>query len=559
MSLQFKSRRYATEAVLFALAVLIGLARVSAARHLINPDGISYLDLGDAYLRGDWSAAINGYWSPLSPVLFGLALKILRPSPALEFPMVHYVIFGIYIAALLCFRFFWKNLIHYHAAQRKDYDSRGLAQLPEPVWIAFGYAIFLVSCVEFINLEYIGADMSVTAIVYLAAGVLLRIRRGPVSWKLYFFFGILLGFGYLAKAVMLPLSGAFILASLRFSAGWRRTLCYVASVLAGLILIATPYIWALSKHYGHLTYSESRDLMYAFNVDGIPFWWAGDDPPGFGHPIHPRTRIFENPPAYTFEGSPRGTYPGWYEPPYWLAGLQTRFNLRGQLFRLKVDGQILFDIFFGAFQVGFVISALVWYLFGAERFRVLPGLLRQWFFFLPLLAAIAIYWPIWVDPRYIAPFLGLFWAGIFGGVRMPASPQSRRLLFSTAAAVVPLTFLVVLASTAAAFDRIGNIPVQFRVADYLRQIGVRPGDRVGAVGRVMECGWARLARVQITTEINHGSDAAFRASAAPVRSAVVAAMFHTGIRAIVSDSREDSGCPSNWHAVDSTGFYVCAP
>jgi len=557
MSPQSKSHRHATEAVLFALALLIGLARVLAARHLINPDGISYLDLGDAYLRGDWSAAINGYWSPLYPVVLGLALKILKPSPAWEFPVAHYVTFGIYIAALLCFRFFWKNVIQYHAAQRKDYETQGLAQLPESVWIAFGYAIFLVSCVEFVNLEYIGADMSLTAIVYLAAGILLRIRHRQVTWKTHFLLGILLGFAYLAKAVMLPMSAAFILATFRFGAGFRKMLWNAVFVLIGLALIVTPYVWALSTHYGHLTYSESRNLMYAFTIDGIPFWWTGD-PPGFGQPLHPRTRIFDQPAAFVFE-SPRGTYPGWYDPSYWLAGLEPHFRFRGQLARLKVDGQILFDIFLGVFQVGLMISTAIWYFFGGERLRAARGLWKRWFFFLPPLAAIAIYLPIWMEPRYLAPFLGLFWAGMFCGVRMPDSPQSRKLLICTAAAVVPVTFLVVLGSTAAAFDRIGNVPVQFLVADYLHQIGIRPGDRVGAVGRVMECGWARLARVQITTEINHGSDAAFRTSAAPVRSAVVAAMFRTGVRAIVSDSREDSGCPSGWHGVASTGFYVCAP
>ena len=28
-------------------------------------DGVSYLDIGDAYFRGDWKAAVNAYWSPV--------------------------------------------------------------------------------------------------------------------------------------------------------------------------------------------------------------------------------------------------------------------------------------------------------------------------------------------------------------------------------------------------------------------------------------------------------------------------------------------------------------
>ena len=30
-----------------------------ATRYNMNLDGISYLDMGDAYLRGDWNMAIN--------------------------------------------------------------------------------------------------------------------------------------------------------------------------------------------------------------------------------------------------------------------------------------------------------------------------------------------------------------------------------------------------------------------------------------------------------------------------------------------------------------------
>jgi hypothetical protein len=34
----------------------------------MNPaDGISYLDIGDAYWRGDWHMAINAFWSPSIP------------------------------------------------------------------------------------------------------------------------------------------------------------------------------------------------------------------------------------------------------------------------------------------------------------------------------------------------------------------------------------------------------------------------------------------------------------------------------------------------------------
>ena len=43
--------------------------KIQQSSNSFDPDGISYLDMGDAYLRGDWSMAINGYMADFSVVL----------------------------------------------------------------------------------------------------------------------------------------------------------------------------------------------------------------------------------------------------------------------------------------------------------------------------------------------------------------------------------------------------------------------------------------------------------------------------------------------------------
>jgi hypothetical protein len=47
------------------LAVLLGVLHAWASRYGMSPDGVSYLDLGHAFLRGEWRQAVNGLWSPL--------------------------------------------------------------------------------------------------------------------------------------------------------------------------------------------------------------------------------------------------------------------------------------------------------------------------------------------------------------------------------------------------------------------------------------------------------------------------------------------------------------
>jgi len=43
------------------------LVQALAARHTLDADGVSYLNIANAGLQGNWHAFVNGYWIPLSP------------------------------------------------------------------------------------------------------------------------------------------------------------------------------------------------------------------------------------------------------------------------------------------------------------------------------------------------------------------------------------------------------------------------------------------------------------------------------------------------------------
>src|SRR5204862_3142344 len=85
------------------VALALGAADASVTRFTMYPDGVSYLDVGDAFWRGDWHNAVNAYWSPVYPLIAGFFLKIFQPSIYGEYPLVHLVNFLIYSAALICF------------------------------------------------------------------------------------------------------------------------------------------------------------------------------------------------------------------------------------------------------------------------------------------------------------------------------------------------------------------------------------------------------------------------------------------------------------------------
>src|SRR6266566_1568212 len=153
--------------IFWTIAVFMGLIQAWVSRFSMNPDGISYLDMGDGFWRGDWRMLLNGYWSPLYGFVVGLALKILKPSPYWEFPVVHLVNFLIYLLALISFDFFLREFIK---TRTRDQE----AALPEYLWLTIGYLLFISSSLLLITLGVVSPDMCVATCVYLAAALLLR-------------------------------------------------------------------------------------------------------------------------------------------------------------------------------------------------------------------------------------------------------------------------------------------------------------------------------------------------------------------------------------------------
>src|ERR1700685_4358295 len=168
-----RTRTGARAALVFAVcAVLVALVEAWFTRNDMYSDGISYLDMGDALLRGDWHSALNAYWSPLYPALLGSSMAIFKPNAFWQFPVVHLVNWLIFIFATAGFQYMLAGFLHL----RSD-------DLPEWLWIAFGYTLFLWSTLRLIGVGLVSPDLCLAAFVFFAAGVLLRISAQPVHWR----------------------------------------------------------------------------------------------------------------------------------------------------------------------------------------------------------------------------------------------------------------------------------------------------------------------------------------------------------------------------------------
>ena len=61
-------KKSSLQIIFWLIAIFLGALQAWVYRYdLASDDIIAYLDIGDAYLKGNWQEAINGYWSPLYP------------------------------------------------------------------------------------------------------------------------------------------------------------------------------------------------------------------------------------------------------------------------------------------------------------------------------------------------------------------------------------------------------------------------------------------------------------------------------------------------------------
>jgi hypothetical protein len=544
------------------LAVLLGAVHAWAERHIINVDGVSYLEVADAYSRGDWKMAVNAYWSPLLSWLLGLAFIILRPSAYGEFAAAHLVSFGIYLGTVAAFSFLLRELIVTARSETAALRETGAVSLPEWSWIGLGYALFLWSSLWFIGLG-IKPDLLVSAILYVAAGIMLRARRERRPLRSAALLGAVLGVGYLAKAFMLPIAFVCLIVAPRPAGQRSRLLCAAVSLLA-FAAVSAPFVVALSAAKGSPTAGVAGSLNYAWYVNDVPRQhWQGL-PPGSGHPTHAERQVFVAPAIYEFGTPIGGSYPPWYDPSYWYAGVSVHFNLREQVRVLVSHLRMYLNFFVFADLGSFAACAIVLLAAGFER-GSLQDIARRRFLWLPPLAALALYALVHVERRFLGGFVLMFWMGLLGAVRLPDMRESRRLAAAVTIVVLMITGIRMSLLTIELMiqERSWTRHSMAVVAQGLKRVGLSQNDPVACIGSACwDHEWARLARMRIVAEIppREGGGVSvdeqqFWAADPALRMRIMNALERTGARAVVASPPQNASL-DGWRGLEGTGTFV---
>ncbi|MCU1302652.1 MAG: hypothetical protein JWQ87_2936 [Candidatus Sulfotelmatobacter sp.] len=546
------------ERLFLILAIIFGSIQAFFGRYFLTPDGMSYLDIADGFIRTGWRAVVNGYWSPVYPVLLGLSKRMLRPSLRWEFPVAHILNFVIFVLALFSFRFFLRSAAPW-LKNKNNITFGDAAPLPSWVLVGLGNCLFLWGTIDLIDLSIVTPDLLVAALVFLLAGLIMDLRDRHSIAK-FAIFGAVAGLAYLTKGIMFPLAFLF-LGVLWFSGNSSRT--RLGGVLLSAVVflaVASPFVVALSKSKGRLTYGDTGKLAYARVVSpGSPETnWQGD--PEGGVALHPTRQLMDHPPVFEFAEPINGTYPPWYDSSYWSDGLHWRFRLRSQI-RVLVQSALTYGkVLEGC--AALVAGILIFLQIG--KGSTLKAIARNWPLLVVACGAGGIYALVLVKERYIASFAILFWVAILAGVRLPRDAKVAAVSNYIGIAVI-LTMLMSLTSSVAhgAYRALSVGPIatdkeQLDAAEGLQKMGLRQGDKVAVLGIGTTDYWAYLGKFKIVSQIEclDPGRREFWAASPDLKARAYQSIRSTGARVIVTWNAPTGEESEGWKQISNSNYYV---
>jgi hypothetical protein len=540
----------------WVFGISLGIAETIASRFSMIVDGISYLDLGHAIWTGDWNAAINGYWSPLYAWIIGGVLRIGGVSGYWESTVVHVANFFIFLASMVAFEFFLHELCKTSPDPANETD----VVRPLPLWAVqgIGYSFCLYAGLVWISIGNVTPDQCVAIVMYLAAALLLRIKRNPSGWGMYAALGALLGLGYLTKAALLPLGLVSLVATVFLGPREKFGTQFARSLVAALLfaMVAAPLVIALSQSKGRLTAGDTGKIAYAEIVDGVSRYgfWLGEG--NVGTPKHPVRKLSGNPDVFEFATPVGGTYPPWYDASYWLDGLVTHVDI-GKQSAAIVDGSRAYAAM--ALQQLALIGAIVilcllgWRIY--SYWRELWSICPVW---IAPLAGLGMFSLVLVETRYVASFLVIIAMCLLAGIRVRPSETSRRaiLLWMIAVAGLNLLGAARFAPRNAYSALFRPRHVEWEVAQALAAQGVRPSDTVATmIDHRSGDYWAHLAQVKIIEDIPYQEEAQVALLDGASSAHLIEALRGPGAKVIVTTPAPPPGGGFQWRRLGNTEYF----
>ncbi len=293
-ALRGASRRFREVDVLALLVVALMVWYTWLARNALNPDGVSYLDLSAALRRGDFAAFVQGYWSPLYPMLIALGGAVTGAGRGGLVAIAH-IINGVAALAALTTVWWW--------GRRSPGPYAGRALI----------AAFLLASAGLPRIEAVTPDLLLFAAI-VAIGYELLVHRGE-RWLLL---GVLFGVAFAAKTSTWP--WLLVAVPVRWLAWPAQRRAVWRATAVGAVL-ALGWIVPMSVKYQRPTFGSAARLNYCWYLERCDSR-SPDTHTGMHRDYHSITVADTLPIRWvTYDTTAHWTYPPWSDPTAWNAGV----------------------------------------------------------------------------------------------------------------------------------------------------------------------------------------------------------------------------------------------
>jgi hypothetical protein len=531
------------------LGLLLAVVQSWSHRNYVTADAIQYLDMSDGVSPiSNWHRLINGIWSPLYPFLLGLG-RVLHPTGYQEIVTAHFFNIAIFVFAFGSFEFFQRSLI-------RDAESSEHPSVPRWVFLTIGYTIFLWVSVTQITFESLRPDMLMSAFVYLAMGILVRVRQGGATWVNFVALGVILGVSYLGKAPMLVIGMAILACTLT---QWRQTMA--KAIAAGILMLAigSLYFIPLSKQLGHFSLGESSTYNYLYHVNqASPTWYLDNPGTGTGRFWRSPTKIYNSPPAYEFHYGQVVTHSLRFDPVYWTVGAKPRFTPSGQFWAVVENSKLYREILEDA--GGIVAGLLVLLLICGPGWNAARDAARHWPVCMVGLLGLLMYVAVHLENRYSGVFFALLWLGLLAGIRLRGE-VSKRVVPAVAVGIALSILGPMTVQVGCKFlnEVRKNYPdPDIEAAVQLKRLGLTPGSPVARISfAVTDLAWARLSKASVVAEVDFERADEFWTAGQKAQDEVLQAFAKTGAKLVVAHPRGSTAAPPpGWQRLGRSRYWI---
>jgi phage FluMu protein gp41 len=159
-----------------------------------------------------------------------------------------------------------------------------------------------------------------------------------------------------------------------------------------------------------------------------------------------------------------------------------------------------------------------------------------------------------VLPRYIAPFVVIFWFTVYDAFSSGRLKSVARGAVGATAISILLFQMLVLVKTTAGTD------AHLVVAKELERIGLRPGDEIATVGSGFEAYYAQLSKLRIVATIGYTGGPSNDDNLAALNdtdlNAIEDKLRQLHVKAIVGRQSKVLTAGNSWDCIEATGYCV---